>query len=154
MHLLSYISLEEALYIHSRTVTNSGGGMDQCRDSNALESILTHIQNDDYYPNFEDKLTHLFFCVCKFHCFADGNKRIAITLSTQFLLKNGYMFIAKDFISKTENISYHVAAGNITKELLYEIFSLMLTGEYDNNEEIKLKILEAIQIGEFSENLT
>ena len=33
------------------------------------------------YPTFESKLTHLFFCVCKFHCFADGNKRLAITLS-------------------------------------------------------------------------
>lgn len=154
MNSLSYISLNEALGIHRLTVVHSGGGMDQCRDSNALESILTHIQNDDYYPNFADKLTHLFFCVCKFHCFADGNKRIAITLSTQFLLINGYLFIAKDFISKTENISFHVAAGNITKELLQEIFSLMLIGDYDNNEEIKLKILEAIEQGELSENRT
>ena len=40
------------------------------------------------YPTFESKLTHLFFCVCKFHCFADGNKRLAITLSAQFLLLN------------------------------------------------------------------
>lgn len=145
MYSLSYISLEEALYIHTRTVANSGGGMDQCIDSNRLDSILMHIQNDDYYPNIEDKITHLFFCVCKFHCFADGNKRIAITLSAQFLLKNGYMFIAKDFISKTENISYYVAAGNIEKELLHEIFSLMLIGEYDSNEEIKIKIFNAIQ---------
>ena len=92
MNSYSYITLEEALAIHLKTVENSGGGLTQCIDSRKLESVLCHIQNDDYYPEFVDKLTHLFFCACQFHCFADGNKRIAITLSTQFLLKNGYRF--------------------------------------------------------------
>lgn len=145
MSSYSYITIEEALDIHIKTVENSGGGMTQCIDRNRLESILNHIQNDDYYPEFVDKLTHLFFCACQFHCFADGNKRIAITLSTQFLLKNGYMFIAKDFISKMENISYHVAAGKINKELVYKIMKLVLDGEYDINEEIKLEIFNAIK---------
>lgn len=145
MHSYSYITIEEALYIHVKTVENSGGGMTQCIDSNKLDSVLSQIQNDDYYPEFVDKITHLFFCACKFHCFADGNKRMAITLSTQFLLKNGYMFIAKDFISKMENISYHVAAGRINKELLHQIMSLILDGEYDIDEEIKLKIFNAIK---------
>ena len=90
-------------------------------------------------------LNELFFCSCNFHCFADGNKRIAITLSTQFLLKNGYMLIAKDFISKMENISYHVASGKINKELLYKIFSIIFNGENDFNEELKLEIYNAIK---------
>lgn len=55
---------------------------------------------------------------CEFHCFADGNKRLAITLSAQFLLFNGYMSVAKNFFAITENISYHVAAGKINKDLL------------------------------------
>ncbi|GAU78809.1 type II toxin-antitoxin system death-on-curing family toxin [Fusibacter sp. 3D3] len=145
MSSYSYITIEEALDIHIKTVENSGGGMTQCIDRNRLDSVLNHIQNDDYYPEFVDKLTHLFFCACQFHCFADGNKRIAITLSTQFLLKNGYMFIAKDFISKMENISYHVAAGKINKELVHRIMKLLLEGEYDINEEIKLQIFNAIK---------
>mgnify|MGYP003565062981 CR=1 FL=1 len=145
MSSYSYITIEEALDIHIKTVENSGGGMTQCIDRNRLDSVLNHIQNDDYYPEFVDKLTHLFFCACQFHCFADGNKRIAITLSTQFLLKNGYMFIAKDFISKMENISYHVAAGKINKELVHRIMNLVLDGEYDINEEIKLEIFNAIK---------
>ena len=119
--------------------------MTQCIDSNKLDSVLNHIQNDDYYPEFVDKLTHLFFSTCQFHCFADGNKRIAITLSTEFLLKNGYMFIAKDFISKMENIIYYVAAGKINKELVHKIITLVLDGEYDINEEIKLQIFNAIK---------
>lgn len=139
MNSYSYITIEEALDIHIKTVENSGGGMTQCIDSNKLDSVLNHIQNDDYYPEFVDKLTHLFFSTCQFHCFADGNKRIAITLSTEFLLKNGYMFIAKDFISKMENIIYYVAAGKINKELVHKIITLVLDGEYDINEEINFK---------------
>ena len=144
MNSYSYITIEEALDIHLKTVENSGGGLTQCIDSRKLESVLCHIQNDDYYPEFVDKLTHLFFCACQFHCFADGNKRIAITLSTQFLLKNGYLFIAKDFIPKMENISYHVAAGKISKELLRKILGMLLDGTYDTDEEIKLDIYNAI----------
>lgn len=144
MSSYSYITIEEALSIHLKTVENSGGGLTQCIDSRKLESILCHIQNDDYYPAFVDKLTHLFFCACQFHCFSDGNKRIAITLSTQFLLKNGYLFIAKDFIPKMENISYHVAAGKISKELLHKILTFLLDGKYDTDEEIKLDIYNAI----------
>lgn len=145
MNSLSYISLESALKIHTKTIANSGGGMVQCIDSGKLESILEHIKNDIYYPSFVDKITHLFFATCQFHCFVDGNKRIAIVLATQFLILNGYMFIAKDFISKMENISYHVAAGKIDKDLLHKILRLMYDGEYDNNEEIKLEIYNAIK---------
>ncbi|MBN2285675.1 MAG: type II toxin-antitoxin system death-on-curing family toxin [Tissierellales bacterium] len=145
MDSYSYITIEEALDIHKKTVENSGGGSIQCIDSSRLDSVLNHIKNDVYYPEFVDKLTHLFFCACQFHCFADGNKRIAITLSAQFLLKNGYMFVAKDFIPKMENLSYHVAAGKIDKELLHKIMTLLLNGEYDDNEEIKLEIFNVIK---------
>lgn len=42
-----------------------------------------------------------------------------------------------------ENISYHVAAGNVGKELLGGIITAVINGELDS-EELKLKILEAI----------
>jgi len=141
----SYITIKEAIEIHDKTIKNSGGGITQCIDRNKLDSVLQHIKNDDYYPTFIDKLTHLFFCTCQFHCFADGNKRIAITLSTQFLLKNGYLIIAKDFIGKMENVSYHVAAGKIKKDLLNRILVSIFNREYDVDEEIKLEIYNAIK---------
>ena len=110
-----------------------------------LESVLEHIKNDEYYPTFVDKLTHLFFCACKFHCFQDGNKRIAITLSAHFLLLNGYMAVAKDFFAITENISYEVASGKISKELLHRIMTAIMDGTYNYDEELKLDIYNAIQ---------
>ncbi len=86
-----YLTLEQAIAIHAKTVEVSGGGSQGPLDTNRLDSVLCHIQNDDYYPTFEAKLTHLFFSVNKFHCFEDGNKRISISLSAQMLLLNGYL---------------------------------------------------------------
>lgn len=139
-----YITFEEALEIHRLTVLHSGGGKYGYIDVGPLDSVLCHIQNDVYYPTFIDKITHLFFCSCKFHCFEDGNKRIAITLSADFLLKNGYMSAAKTFFSDMENISYHVAAGNISKKLLHQIMEAILTNTYDENEILKLKVCKAM----------
>ncbi len=139
-----YLTIEQAIDVHQRTVEVSGGGIIGHLDLAKLESVLAHIQNDDYYPSFEDKLTHLFFSTNKFHCFQDGNKRLALSLGAQFLLHNGYVFIATKFLREMENISYHVAAGNIDKELLKEIISAIINGDEDN-EALKLKVLNAIQ---------
>lgn len=143
-----YPTIEQAVMLHEKTVEISGGGILEHLDIGRLESVLQHIQNDDYYPTFEDKLTHLFFSACQFHCFADGNKRIAIVLGAQMLLLNGYLYCAGSFISEMENISYHVAAGRIDKELLGEIMTAFVNENLDN-EEIKLKIYQAISDGEF-----
>jgi death-on-curing protein len=144
MQQIIYITLEQAKIIHQKTIKYSGGGTTQELDTGKLESVLQNIQNDDYYPTFVDKITHLFFCTCQFHCFADGNKRLAITLSAQFLLFNGYMATAKNFFTVMENISYQVAAGKIDKDLLHEIMSAVMNGTYDDDEELKLKIFNAI----------
>lgn len=140
---LVYLSLDDAIEIHRKTVEFSGGGSLGHLELSKLDSVLTHIQNDDYYPTFEAKLTHLFFGACQFHCFQDGNKRIAITLCARMLLDNGYLYCAGEFIRMMENISYHVAAGRINKELLGEIIAAFI-GQTDEDEELKLKILNAI----------
>lgn len=139
-----YITLGQAKIIHQKTIQYSGGGTYEHLDLGRLDSVLEHIQNDDYYPNFVDKITHLFFCTCQFHCFADGNKRLAITLCAQFLLLNGYMAIAKDFFRVMENISYQVAAGKIDKNLLHKIMQAIMDQTYDLDEELKLEIYHAI----------
>jgi len=138
-----YPTIDQAIDVHRKTVEVSGGGVLGHLDMGRLESVLAHIQNDDYYPTFEEKLTHLFHCACKFHCFQDGNKRIAISLGAQFLLFNGYVFVARKFMQEMENITFHVAADRIGKPLLREIINAIINGDEDN-EELKLKILNAI----------
>lgn len=141
-----YLTLEHAVEVHGKTVEVSGGGSLGQLEIGKLDAVLQHIQNDDYYPTFDAKLTHLFFCACKFHCFEDGNKRIAITLCAQMLLLNGYLRSVNAFIQGSENISYHVAAGSISKELLGEWINAVLGGDEDD-EALKLKIFNAISGG-------
>lgn len=143
---LVYPTLENAIEVHRKTVEISGGGSFGHLEIGKLESVLQHIQNDDYYKTFDAKLTHLFFCSCKFHCFEDGNKRIAITLCALMLLLNGYLRSTNAFIQESENISYHVAAGSISKELFGEWLAALLSGNEDD-EALKLKILNAISSG-------
>lgn len=140
---LVYLTLDQAIETHAKTVEVSGGGTLGHLDVERLGSCLEHIQNDDYYPTFEEKLTHIFFCANKFHCFQDGNKRIAISVGAQFLLINGYVFVVKRFIHEMENISYHVAAGRIDKDFLQEIITAVINDEMDD-ESLKLRILLAI----------
>ena len=140
-----YLTLEQAIDIHEKTVEISGGGTLGHLDLGLLDGVLQHIQNDDYYPTFEEKLTHLFFSACKFHVFQDGNKRIAITLCAQMLLFNGYLYCTSSFIREMENISYHVAASSIDRELLADLISATLNKDTDN-EELKLRLLNAISV--------
>ncbi|MBC8383346.1 MAG: type II toxin-antitoxin system death-on-curing family toxin [Candidatus Cloacimonetes bacterium] len=138
-----YFNFDMLYRTYQKTIEVSGGGSSGVRDRGQIESVLEHIQNDFYYPTFEDKLTHIFFSLNKFHCFSDGNKRIAISAGVLFLNLNGYVFRISDFITEMENISYHVAAGKIDKDFLKEIITAILYDE-SNNEELKLKILNAI----------
>ena len=144
---LVYLTLEQAVEIHQKTVEKSGGGALGHLDTGKLDSVLEHIQNDDYYPTLESKLTHLFFSTNKFHSFEDGNKRIAITLCLQMLLLNGYLYCTSTFMREMENISHHVAAGNINKELLHEIVTAVVN-ENTEDESLKFKILTAILNGD------
>lgn len=146
MAVIYFKNIDEIIAIHQKTIIASGGGADGILTLDSLQCAIEQIQIDDYYPNFEDKLTHLFWTANKSHSFQDGNKRIAITVCAMFLFMNGYMKIVQDFMFKMETISYHVAAGNIDKELLHEILTSILYEE-DYNEELKLKIFEAISNG-------
>ena len=88
--MIYFESIEEIIEIHKKTIKYSGGGAHGILHKNFLESALEHIKNDDYYPKFEDKLCHLFWSLDKNHIYQDGNKRMAITVSVMFLMKNGY----------------------------------------------------------------
>lgn len=120
----------------------SGGGSEGIIDLGSIECAIEQIQDNLYYPEFEHKLTHLLWVANESHGFIDGNKRIAITTGCMFLLMNGYMAIVGDFMFRMETISYHVAAGNVDKELLFEIITSILYEE-DYSEELKFKLIDA-----------
>lgn len=137
-----YFDLAHAVREHDWIIEHSGG-LPGPRELGNLASALDHIQNDDYYPEFQDKLTHLVFAINKFHAFNDGNKRSSIALGAFFLELNGYDFCVKKFVLEMENISVWLAEGKIGKELLGEIIESLINDE-DYPEPLKVMIFEAI----------
>ncbi|GBU07396.1 death on curing protein [Bacteroidales bacterium] len=142
--MIIYISNEQAEQTHKKTIEYSGGGDCGAINIGYLYSALELIQNDDYYPTFEEKLIHLVWSINRNHAFSDGNKRLSISLGVQFLSLNGYLYCIERFLRDMENISYHLAAGRIEKGLLAETIHSFLEGEDDFCEELKIKLLIAI----------
>ena len=88
--MVIYISKEQAIEVHRKTIEYSGGGDYGIINIGFLYSALEHIQNDDYYPLFEDKLVHLIWSINRNHSFSDGNKRTARITSNAILMAWGY----------------------------------------------------------------
>ena len=124
---MKYLSLDEVIILHDYVMDKMGGlkGFDKSRVA-YLESALEHIQNDDFYPSFLDKLTHLIFCCVKFHPFLDGNKRTAIYLANAFIELNYPEKTPNDFYAKLENVVVDVASDEMNKESLRDFLAELL----------------------------
>lgn len=137
-----YFDVSHAIREHDWIIEYSGG-LAGILEIGYLESALDHIQNDQYYPAFEDKLAHLIFAINKFHAFNDGNKRSSVALGAYFLELNGFDYCVTKFVREMENIAVWLAEGKIDKALLGEIVeSLIMNDDYPDN--LKLKILHAV----------
>lgn len=139
---LKYFTSEYAIKTHDKIIEISGGNPG-IKNFGNIDSPLYHIQNDDYYPTFEEKLTHLVFSFNKNHGFNDGNKRTSIALGLFFLIINDLDVFSNKFVMEMENIAVTVADNIVDKDLLLEIISSIINDE-DYNEELKLKIVNAL----------
>jgi death on curing protein len=139
---LLYFDIDHAKITHD-TIINISGGSQGTLDMGRLDSIIDQIKNDDYYPDLEDKLTHLVYSVNKGHCFNDGNKRTSIALGAFFLEVNGLGVLVNKFIIEMENIAVEVSDNLIDKALLKEIITSILR-ESEFNESLKLKIINVL----------
>lgn len=96
-----------------------------------LKEYITPVQREDYERFLGEKSKEL---AERLEDAKDVMKR---------LKEREYLYCVSSFLREMENISYHVAAGNIDKELLQEIITAHLMEE-ENSESLKLKILNAI----------
>jgi|TARA_R100001039_G_C1785232_1_gene69720 death-on-curing protein len=137
-----YFDLDHAIREHDWIIENSGG-LPGTNSIGQLSSVLDHVQNDLYYPTFEEKLTHLVFSINKFHAFCDGNKRSSLVLGAYFLELNGYDYCVRKFVLEMENIVVWVAEGKISKDLLLKLITSLILDE-DYPENLKLELVEAL----------
>lgn len=137
-----YFPVSYAVKEHDKVIELSGG-LEGVKDYGLLESSVKFIEEDKWYPQFVDKLTHLVYSIAMNHCFVDGNKRSSIALGAYFLEINGYKNIVPVFIVEMENIVLWVANHFIDKgSLKYFIRSIVVNGGL--NEEDKLKLAEIL----------
>ena len=120
-----YPTTDFILQLHDEVIHQSGG-LAGGRDIGQLESILDHIQNDEYYPRFEDKLAHLVYSIAKFHIFNDGNKRTAIISGAYFLALNDRNEYGNIFIRGMEVPLVEAVENKITKDELREIIQRIM----------------------------
>ncbi len=135
-----YFDVRHAIHVHDYIIEHSGG-TGGVLDIGRLESVLELVKNDDYYPDFIDKITHLCFSINKNHAFNDGNKRTSIALSAYFLLLNGYDYCVSMFMNEMENVAVWVADNIVDKGLLKDfIFDIIME---ESREETKLALIRA-----------
>jgi death-on-curing protein len=140
--LTLYFDAQHAVNVHDWIIQKSGG-LPGLKDLGQLESVLQHIQNDDYYPTFDAKLTHLIFGINKFHAFNDGNKRSSLTLGAYFLILNGYDYCVEQYVIQMENIVVAVAEGSVNRDLLQRVV-VSLIEEDDFSDDLKIDLVEAM----------
>ncbi len=139
---LIYFDFQHAIMVHDKILAISGG-IGGIKDENLIISPLAHIENDDYYTTFEEKLTHLVYTFNKSHGFSDGNKRTSIALGAFFLVLNGLDVFVDKFIIEMENIAVAVADNLIDKPMLERIISSLINEE-EFSEVLKVEILDAL----------
>lgn len=139
--MIIYFPIEYVIKTHDKIIEISGGAHG-VRDEGLIESVLSHVQNDDYYPTYIDKLTHIVFSLTMNHAFADGNKRSAIALGGFFLALNGYENRVGTFILEMENIVLWTAQKKVDKEFLFEIINdLINIGELSEKTKVELLVI-------------
>ncbi len=94
-----YLTPEQILFLHSRLISETGGGHG-VRDLGMLLSALgrpqVNFEEKDLYPDLFSKTTALMDSLVRNHPFVDGNKRTAITAAALFLRGNGYRLVVEN----------------------------------------------------------
>ena len=89
---IRYVSLEDSLAIHARSIDRYGG-IDGLRDQGLLESAIAQPQQTfdgvELYPSLAEKAARYAYGIIKNHPFADGNKRTGAAMLAVLLRANG-----------------------------------------------------------------
>lgn len=146
MQYITYFDYNDLITKHNKVIRKSGGAMGVFNEG-LLKGCLGFIRDDIYYPDFEDKITHLVFSIAKNHGFYDGNKRTAIVAGAYFLELNAYdQYIIDSFMQNMEGVVLLTAQNILSKDQLKQIIrDLIQYGEIsDSTKMIYVELLGQI----------
>lgn len=143
--MVHYISFDQAIEKHDEIIDKSGGTKG-IKSVHSLQSVLTTIQDDGFYPDFFDKLTFLMYALNKNHPFVDGNKRSSIAVTAYFLEINFFDQLFIDImIRESENLALLVAQNYMGKDLLQQVLRDLVT-DGELSEKTKLAYSEIANV--------
>ncbi len=143
MYSYLYLTYEQVTAIHDYILKISWGLAWIVKEW-VLQSTLDFVKNDDYYPSFAEKVAYLMYSIAMNHCFADGNKRTALTSCAQFILFNtNDKQMTSDFMKEFENMVVRVADGSLSKNTLTEYIATFLN-KYEDRESVLLRVYKEL----------
>lgn len=90
MNELTFLTLEEVLRIHARSLAEHGGS-EGVREPGLVKSAMASAENTFHYGQGDvfDVAASYAFHIAEAQAFLDGNKRTAIVAALVFLARNG-----------------------------------------------------------------
>lgn len=93
MKLTRHLTEREVLDLHACTIAQYGGSPG-IRDLGLLQSSLDRARSN-HYESLSEQAAALLQSFCMNHPFGDGNKRVALLVTAEFLCMNGFRLGAK-----------------------------------------------------------
>jgi death-on-curing protein len=112
-----YVSVEQVVQLHARTIERHGGAPG-LRSQALLESAVMRPRQSvfgrDAYPTIQDKAAVYALGLVMNHPFVDGNKRVGFLAMITFLALNGFRFAADG--EEIDRAVRGLAAGEMSRE--------------------------------------
>jgi len=116
-----YLELDDLLAIASQVLELEVDVLLRVTDLGLADSAVSRPQasfgGEEFYPSVEAKAATLLFGIARNHAFIDGNKRVAVLTTLQFLNVNGHDLDLQPAKEAYETIA-GVAAGTVSLETL------------------------------------
>jgi death-on-curing protein len=116
-----YLELDDVLAIACEVLQLESDDIRRVTDLGLADSAVARPQagfgEQEFYPTIEAKAASLLFGLARNHAFIDGNKRIAVLATLQFLNSNGLDMDLSPVEEAFETV-IQVASGDLTLEEL------------------------------------
>ena len=116
-----YLELDDVLAIACDVLQLEADEILRVTDLGLADSAVARLQagfgDEEFYPTIEAKAASLLFGLARNHAFIDGNKRIAVLATLQFLNSNG-LDLDLAPVEEAFTTVIRVAAGDLSLEEL------------------------------------
>lgn len=114
-----YLELDDLLAIACEVLELEAAALVRITDLGLADSAVSRphasYAGEEFYPSIEAKAATLLFGIARNHAFIDGNKRVALLATLQFLNSNGHD-LDLDPPEKAYEMIAGTAAGTVTLE--------------------------------------